>query len=79
MVFLTCGLQEGEAPVTPTTPNPKASKKEKEKEKEKDKDKAADDDDDGTWTVDVSEAAVRARMQGTTNFTVLTKPCFDCC
>ncbi|CAD0197954.1 unnamed protein product [Chrysodeixis includens] len=55
---------EGEAPVTPTTPNPKASKK--DKEKEKDKDKAADDDDDGTWTVDVSEAAVRARMQDLT-------------
>lgn len=49
--------QENEAPVTPTTPNPKTSKKEKEKE-------AADDDDDGCWTVDVSEAAVRARMQG---------------
>lgn len=43
--------------MTPTTPNPKTSKKEKEKE-------AADDDDDGCWTVDVSEAAVRARMQG---------------
>ena len=51
--------QEGEAPVTPTTPNPKSSKKEKEK------DKSAEDDDDGCWTVDVSEAAVRARMQGT--------------
>ncbi|CAH1636718.1 unnamed protein product [Spodoptera littoralis] len=51
--------QENEAPVTPTTPNPKTSKKEKEKE-------AADDDDDGCWTVDVSEAAVRARMQDLT-------------
>ncbi|XP_047028131.1 eukaryotic translation initiation factor 5 isoform X1 [Helicoverpa zea] len=49
---------EGEAPVTPTTPNPKSSKKEKEK--------AADDDDDDCWTVDVSEAAVRARMQDLT-------------
>ncbi|KAJ8719848.1 hypothetical protein PYW08_012023 [Mythimna loreyi] len=53
--------KEGEAPVTPTTPNPKSSKKEKEKEKEK----SADDDDD-CWTVDVSEAAVRARMQDLT-------------
>ncbi|KAJ8720421.1 hypothetical protein PYW07_012464 [Mythimna separata] len=53
--------KEGEAPVTPTTPNPKSSKKEKEKEKDK-----ADDDDDDCWTVDVSEAAVRARMQDLT-------------
>ncbi|KAF9414929.1 hypothetical protein HW555_007320, partial [Spodoptera exigua] len=51
--------QENETPATPTTPNPKSSKKEKEKE-------AADDDDDGCWTVDVSEAAVRARMQDLT-------------
>lgn len=42
------------APITPTAPPPKSSKKH-----------ADDDDDDGTWTVDVSEAAVRARMQGT--------------
>ncbi|XP_075977245.1 eukaryotic translation initiation factor 5 [Anticarsia gemmatalis] len=49
---------ESEAPITPTTPNPKSSKKEK--------DKAADEDDDGHWTVDVSEAAVRARMQDLT-------------
>ncbi|XP_048483310.1 eukaryotic translation initiation factor 5 [Plutella xylostella] len=48
--------KEGEAPVTPTTPNPK-SRKEK---------KHDDDDDDGTWTVDVSEEAVRARMQDLT-------------
>lgn len=52
--------KEGEAPVTPTTPNPKSSKKEKEK------DKSAEDDDDDCWTVDVSEAAVRARMQDLT-------------
>lgn len=49
-------MQESDAPITPTTPNPKSGKKEKEK--------AADEDDDGHWTVDVSEAAVRARMQG---------------
>ncbi|CAG9583430.1 unnamed protein product [Danaus chrysippus] len=48
---------EGEAPVTPTAPQPK-SKKEKKK--------AEDDDDDGNWTVDVSEEAVRARMQDLT-------------
>lgn len=48
---------ESEAPITPTTPNPKSSKKDK---------KAADEDDDGHWTVDVSEAAVRARMQDLT-------------
>ncbi|CAK1582470.1 unnamed protein product [Parnassius mnemosyne] len=50
---------EGDAPITPTTPNPKSSKKDKEKAKH-------DDDDDGTWTVDVSEEAVRARMQDLT-------------
>ncbi|KAJ0175928.1 hypothetical protein K1T71_008102 [Dendrolimus kikuchii] len=47
---------ESDVPVTPTTPNPKSSKKKA----------AAEDDDDGTWTVDVSEAAVRARMQDLT-------------
>ncbi|KPJ04636.1 PREDICTED: eukaryotic translation initiation factor 5 [Papilio xuthus] len=51
---------EGDAPITPTTPNP-SSKKDK-----KDKSKHGDDDDDGTWTVDVSEEAVRARMQDLT-------------
>ncbi|KAJ2937470.1 hypothetical protein O0L34_g19176 [Tuta absoluta] len=44
-------------PATPTTPAPK-SKKERAKQD--------DDDDDGNWTVDVSEAAVRARMQDLT-------------
>ncbi|XP_039756762.1 eukaryotic translation initiation factor 5 [Pararge aegeria] len=53
------GKNESDAPVTPTTPNPKSSKKEKAKA-------ADDDDDDGNWTVDVSEAAVRARMQDLT-------------
>ncbi|XP_059062891.1 eukaryotic translation initiation factor 5 [Achroia grisella] len=55
--------QDAEQPITPTTPNAKSSKKEKEKEKEK---RESDDDDDGNWTVDVSEAAVRARMQDLT-------------
>ncbi|XP_053608616.1 eukaryotic translation initiation factor 5 [Plodia interpunctella] len=45
-------------PVTPTAPNPK-SKRSKAKGE-------SDDDDDGGWTVDVSEAAVRARMQDLT-------------
>ncbi|XP_068629246.1 eukaryotic translation initiation factor 5 [Battus philenor] len=51
------GKNDGETPITPTTPNPKSSKKDKSK---------VDDDDDGTWTVDVSEEAVRARMQDLT-------------
>ncbi|XP_052748619.1 eukaryotic translation initiation factor 5 [Galleria mellonella] len=51
--------QDSEPPITPTTPNVKSSKKEKEK-------RESDDDDDGNWTVDVSEAAVRARMQDLT-------------
>ncbi|XP_013196635.1 eukaryotic translation initiation factor 5 [Amyelois transitella] len=53
--------QESEAPltpVTPTTPNPKSSKKSRNKDES--------DDDDGNWTVDVSDAAVRARMQDLT-------------
>lgn len=49
---------ESDVPVTPTTPNPKSSKKDKS---------AADDDEDAIWTVDVSEAAVRARMQDLTD------------
>ncbi|XP_041981398.1 eukaryotic translation initiation factor 5 [Aricia agestis] len=49
---------ESDVPVTPTTPNPKSSKKNK---------KHDDDDDDGNWTVDVSEEAVRARMQDLTD------------
>lgn len=64
-------FQEGEAPVTPTAPQPK-SKKEKKK--------AEDDDDDGNWTVDVSEEAVRARMQGgeiDTADTLLDAECFS--
>ncbi|XP_022113160.1 eukaryotic translation initiation factor 5 isoform X2 [Pieris rapae] len=48
---------ESDAPITPTAPNPRKEKKEKKKD---------DDDDDGNWTVDVSEAAVRARMQDLT-------------
>ncbi|KAM3959709.1 eukaryotic translation initiation factor 5 isoform 2-T3 [Aphomia sociella] len=56
----TDGKQDSEQPITPTTPNAKSSKKEKEK------DKRESDDDDGNWTVDVSEAAVRARMQDLT-------------
>lgn len=50
---------ESDAPITPTTPVPKSSKK------DKDKSKHNDEDDDG-WTVDVSEEAVRARMQDLT-------------
>ncbi|RVE43292.1 hypothetical protein evm_012051 [Chilo suppressalis] len=42
---------EGETPA-PAAPKPR-----------KDRERKTDDDDDGTWTVDVSEAAVRARMQ----------------
>ncbi|XP_050344144.1 eukaryotic translation initiation factor 5 [Nymphalis io] len=48
---------EGEVPVAPTVPNPKSKKKSKAVE---------DDDDDCNWTVDVSEEAVRARMQDLT-------------
>ncbi|XP_046968209.1 eukaryotic translation initiation factor 5 [Vanessa cardui] len=48
---------ESEVPVTPTAPNPKSKKKSKA---------AEDDDDDCNWTVDVSEEAVRARMQDLT-------------
>lgn len=44
-----------DAPATPTTPKPKSRKEKKH---------ADEDDDDGNWTVDVSEEAVRARMQG---------------
>ncbi|XP_049875403.1 eukaryotic translation initiation factor 5 isoform X2 [Pectinophora gossypiella] len=43
-------------PATPTTPAPKSKSKSAHDE----------DDDDGNWTVDVSEAAVRARMQDLT-------------
>ncbi|CAK1543282.1 unnamed protein product [Leptosia nina] len=49
---------DSDVPITPTTPNAKSVKKEKPKKD--------DDDDDGNWTVDVSEAAVRARMQDLT-------------
>ncbi|CAG4953447.1 unnamed protein product [Colias eurytheme] len=52
---------ESDAPITPTTPNAKSVKKEKDKKRGDD-----DDDDDCSWTVDVSEAAVRARMQDLT-------------
>ncbi|CAH2983112.1 unnamed protein product [Chilo suppressalis] len=45
---------EGETPA-PAAPKPR-----------KDRERKTDDDDDGTWTVDVSEAAVRARMQDLT-------------
>ncbi|KAG6461900.1 eukaryotic translation initiation factor 5 [Manduca sexta] len=50
---------ESDVPITPTTPVPKSSKKDKEKSKHH------EEDDDG-WTVDVSEEAVRARMQDLT-------------
>ncbi|XP_045451796.1 eukaryotic translation initiation factor 5 [Melitaea cinxia] len=50
---------ESDVPVTPTTPNPKTTKSKKNKADD-------DDDDDGNWTVDVSEEAVRARMQDLT-------------
>ncbi|CAH2090606.1 unnamed protein product [Euphydryas editha] len=50
---------ESDVPVTPTTPNPKSTKSKKNKA-------ADDDDDDVNWTVDVSEEAVRARMQDLT-------------
>lgn len=46
---------ESDVPFTPTTPHTKSKKKHQE-----------EDDDDGNWTVDVSEAAVRARMQDLT-------------
>ncbi|XP_061717943.1 eukaryotic translation initiation factor 5 isoform X2 [Cydia pomonella] len=49
---------ESETPVTPVAPTPKSKKEHKHKHD--------DDDDDGTWTVDVSDAAVRARMQDLT-------------
>ncbi|GBP33920.1 Eukaryotic translation initiation factor 5 [Eumeta japonica] len=47
-----------EPPVTPTTPREKGSHRKRNKD---------DEEDDGTWTVDVSEAAVRARMQDLTD------------
>ncbi|XP_063385107.1 eukaryotic translation initiation factor 5 isoform X1 [Cydia fagiglandana] len=49
---------ESETPATPVAPTPKSKKEHKHKHD--------DDDDDGTWTVDVSDAAVRARMQDLT-------------
>lgn len=48
-------LQESETVASPAAPA-RVSKRERKHE---------DDDDDGNWTVDVSEEAVRARMQGT--------------
>lgn len=48
-------IYQESGPATPTTPS---SKKPSSKEKKD------DDDDDGNWTVDVSDAAVKARMQG---------------
>ncbi|KAL0829446.1 hypothetical protein ABMA28_004215 [Loxostege sticticalis] len=48
---------EGEAVAAPAAPAHKHHHR---------KAAAADDDDDGTWTVDVSDAAVRARMQDLT-------------
>lgn len=62
-------VQEGEA-----APAPAPVKARREK-------KLADDDDDGTWTVDVSEAAVRARMQGNRTLhstTILISPLQRC-
>lgn len=47
---------ESETPSAPAAPTPR-SKRDK---------RGSDDEDDGTWTVDVSEAAVRARMQDLT-------------
>lgn len=46
-------------PVPPAAPHPQSSKKKHHHHKD-------EDDDDGNWTVDVSEEAVRARMQGET-------------
>ncbi|CAG9788429.1 unnamed protein product, partial [Diatraea saccharalis] len=57
---------EGSDAKNPESESPAPEPKQKPK-RERARGRDADDDDDGTWTVDVSEAAVRARMQDLTD------------